>query len=253
MTCIVVSVMMVGVCQAQLIKITTDQAFWYPFTFVENGQPRGIHIDLVKKALTNLDHEIKFFPKPWKRCLQDAKDGKYDAVVSASYKVERAKYLIYPTDAAVAKKSQWRITQVEYIVITNAGLDYRFNGDIKALPHPVRTPIGYSIADDLMSAGVKVFQAPDITDCVTQLVKSGRGSFVTPPQNAAHLQNLSQYKDKLLIHPRPLKSKSYYMVFSANRGQISPKTRQQIWNEIERLRDNAAYMTMLFNNYSGKK
>ena len=198
-----------GLCQQKSINIVTDQAYWYPFTFSKGDQAKGIHIEIVHQALENLNYTVNFYPKPWKRCLKDAQNGKYGAVVSASYKHERAEYLFYPDDAGSAKKSLWRITQVEYIVITNADSSYLFDGDLKTLPSPVRTPLGYSIADDLRSAGVTVTEIPDITNCVNQLVKSKRGSFVTPPENAPIFLNDERFKGKLKIHQKPIKSKSF--------------------------------------------
>ncbi len=242
-----------GFCQSKSISIVTDQAYWYPFTFVQKGQPKGIHIDVVQKALTNLNYSVNFYPKPWKRCLQDAKAGKYDAIVSASYKPERAQYLFYPEDASSAKKSAWRITQVAYVVITNASSPYLFNGDVTSLPSPVRTPLGYSISDDLKSAGVNVLEAPDIIDCINQLVKSGRGSFITPPQNAVIWQADNRFKGRLKIHEMPIKSKSYYMGFAVKNQKLNQTEISAIWDEIAKVREDQVFMTRLFNEYKGQK
>jgi polar amino acid transport system substrate-binding protein len=242
-----------GYCQQSTINIVTDQAYWYPFTYSQGGQAKGIHIDIVQKALSNLNYTVRFYPKPWKRCLQEAKKGKYDAVVSASYKPERAQYLIYPDDAAGALKSLGRITQVEYVVITNSDVSYTFDGDVKSLPQPVRAPLGYSIVDDLKSAGISVFEAPDIIDCVRQLVDSGRGTFVTPPENAIDLQLDKRFMGKLKIHPKPIKSKSYFIAFSIKNQKLNREKILAVWNEIARLREDQDFIKALFKKYKGRK
>ncbi|MBU1344629.1 MAG: transporter substrate-binding domain-containing protein [Proteobacteria bacterium] len=240
-------------CQQSTIHIATDQAYWYPFTYSQGSQAKGIHIDMVQKALSNLNYAVKFYPRPWKRCLQETKDGKYNAIVSASYRPERAQYLIYPDDAAAALKSLWRITQVEYIVITHSDDAYIFDGDVKSLPQPVRAPLGYSIADDLKSAGIPVLEAPGIIDCARQLVESGRGAFVTPPQNAVELQLDKRFMGKLKLHPKPIKSKSYFMAFSIENQKLKQEEIVAIWNEIARLREDQDFMKALFNKYDGEK
>ncbi len=242
-----------GYSQQQTIHIVTDKAYWYPYTYSQGDQAKGIHIDLVQKALVNLNYNVRFYPKPWKRCLNDVKEGKYDAIVSASYKPDRSKYLIYPDDADKSVKSLWRITQVEYVAVTNYSSTYIFKGDIKTLPLPVRAPLGYSIVGDLRAAGISVIESPDTTDCVIQLIKSGRGSFVTPPQNAIHIQIDDRFKGKLTIHPKPIKSKSYFMGFAIKNQKISPEKMLAIWNEIARIRKDQAYMKMLFNKFKGQK
>ena len=243
----------IGYCQQDIIRIVADQTYWYPFTYSHGGQAKGIHIDMVQKALSNLNFDVRFYPKPWKRCLQDAKNGKYDAIVSVSHKQERTAFLIYPDDAANPGKSLWRITQVEYVVITNSHEPYTFDGDLKSLPQPLRAPLGYSIADDLKSTGIKVFEAPDTMDCVTRLVKSGRGSFITPLKNALDLQFEKQFKGKLRIHSTPLKSKSYFLGFIIKNQKIDRRQMTDIWNEIARLREDKSFMKELLNKYSGQK
>ncbi len=250
---LIILIPIIGYCQQDMIRIVTDQGYWYPFTYSQGDQVKGIHIDVVRKALSNLNYPVRFYPKPWKRCLQDIKNGKYDAIISASYKPERAEYILYPDDAAIREKSVWRITQVEYVVITNFDEPYTFYGDLKSLPQPVRAPLGYSIVDDLKSAGIKVFEAPDTMDCVTRLVKSGRGSFIAPPQNAMDLQLEEEFKGKLKIHPNPIKSKSYFMGFAVKNQKLDRKSIRAIWNEIARLRENQSFMKALFNKYKGRK
>ncbi len=240
-----------GYSQKVTINIVTDQAYWYPFIYSQNDLAKGIHIDIVKKALLKLNYIPKFYPKPWKRCLRDIKKGSYDGIVSASCKPERAEYLIYPEDAKNLTKSLWRITQVEYIAITYFNSSYIFNGDVKSLPLPVRAPLGYSIVDDLKAAGIHVLEAPDTIDCARQLIKSKRGSFITHPQNAIGILYDNQFKGKLKIHPQPIKSKSYFMAFSIRNQKFDRKIIMEIWNEIVKVRNDKDFMKGLYNKYNG--
>ncbi|OGR11481.1 MAG: hypothetical protein A2277_13235 [Desulfobacterales bacterium RIFOXYA12_FULL_46_15] len=234
------------------INIVTDSAYWYPYTYSEDNQAKGIHIDMVQKALANLNHTRNFHPRPWKRALDGMKNGEFDAVVSASYKPERAGYLLFPDDAATCVKSMWRITQVEYVVITNPDESYTFEGDLNTIPQPVRAPLGYSIADTLRAAGVAVLEAPDIIDCVIQLVSSKRGAFITPPENAMGLQLDDRFRGRLKIHLKPIESKSYYMAFSKKNQTLLFEEIKAIWDEIARLRENEPFMKSLFDKYQGK-
>ena len=242
-----------GYSQPNIIHVVTDQAYWYPYTYSQGDEAKGIHIEMVQKALTNLKYKVQFYPKPWKRCLNDIKEGKYDAIVSASFKPERAKYLFYPDDAVISEKSLWRITQVEYVAITNVDSSYTFNGDVKTLPLPVRVPLGYSIVDDLKAEGILAVESPDTTDCAIQLIKSGRGAFITPSQNAIHIQRDDQFKEKLTIHPKPIKSKSYFMGFAIKNQKLTQEEVLAIWNEIAQIREDQGYMEALFNKFKGQK
>ena len=239
-----------GLCRSGAIQVCTDQNYWYPFSYAQQNEAKGIHIEIAAQALKNLGYAYKFSPLPWKRCLQTAGRGDFDAVLSASYNPQRAHRFIYPPDAADPRPSDWRITQVEYVVITLKGNDYGFEGDMRTLPHPVRSPLGYSIVNDLKDAGIRTVTSPDIRECMQQLILSGRGSVITPPQNARHLIREPRFAGKLKIHQHPVKSKSYFMVFSRQRGNLAKSEINSIWDEIRKLRSDHAYIDQLFRKYA---
>ena len=77
------------------LKICTDENFWYPFSYSQNGESKGLHIDVVTEACRQLGWKCGFTPLPWKRCLEvSAKRGFSDTVVAASYKADRTE--VYP-------------------------------------------------------------------------------------------------------------------------------------------------------------
>jgi len=221
-----------GTLQAQAIKIAVDKNMWYPYTYVEDGTVKGLHIDIIKKALKILGYTPEFTPLPWKRCLRTTKNGKYDAVVSASYKSERAKYLYYPKGASSTKKSMYHITQVQYSVITNKHDSFEFDGDVKKLPNDVMAPLGYSIVDDLRKQGVIVVETSSDIDSFRKLLLAKKGCIVTLPQIANMLMQQSTYADKYYISKKNYKSKPYFIAFS-KKTNISKEQREQIWNEIK--------------------
>ncbi|NNG02363.1 MAG: transporter substrate-binding domain-containing protein [Desulfobacteraceae bacterium] len=234
-----------------VLRVGTDQNFWYPFTYTDQGKASGIHIDIAAQALKNLGFRAEFIPLPWKRCLEQMRQGKLDAVVSASYKPDRAPYLFYPADAASTDESKWRITQVAYVVITGIDDPYEYTGDVQSLPLPVRAPLGYSIVDDLKAQGVTVLTAPDTQLCMSQLIRSGRGTVITPPQNADRFNTDGNFTGKIKIHSQPISSKSYFMVFAKKNQKLDENTITSIWTEIARLRRDKSYMAALFGRYAG--
>ena len=238
--------------QAATINICTDKNFWYPFTYVQNKQSAGLHIAIVRSALKSTQHSYSFTPLPWERCLKAAKKGRYDAVVSASYKDKRAEYLHYPKDAKTAKKSDNRISQVEYVVVSMATHDYNFDGEIKGLPSPVRATKGYSIVDDLIGSGLKVDTAKGDANNLRKLLRDKKGVVITLPETARYFSQQAKFKNKLKIHPIPIKSKSYYMPFSKH-SSLSEQERVAIWQAIAHIRDDEALVQKFINDLSNTK
>ncbi len=238
-----------GSLAAVELKICTDNNYWYPYTYMEHEKSLGMHVDMVRQALKNTGHKAIFTPLPWKRCLKEMEKGQYNAVVSASYKPDRAEYLIYPPDAQVGKESKWRIMQVSYAVVTHINNKYQFTGDLNTLPEPVRAPFAYSIAEDMRSAGINVKTDYNIIECVKKLLRSQNGVVIMPPRNAEILNNKGIGNYKLNIHKIPIKSKSYFIAFSKVNPLFSQEEIRKIWNEILRLREDNVYMQKLFDKY----
>lgn len=247
---LLLSVMLTSsVSAAGKITICSDSNFWYPFTFVKGDESAGLHIDIIAKALSNLGYQFEFKPLPWKRCLADAERGTVDGVATASYKYKRALYLHYPSDAATAHKSAKRVMQVEYNVVTSADNSYEFDGEIKTIPTPIRTPRGYSIADDLRNKGLTVDDsAPGDENNLRKLLRLGKGSVIIIPEVVAALSDKEEYKGKLKVSETPLKSKSYYLAI-AKVSNLSAEKREEIWAEISKVRDDAAFMAEVSAKY----
>lgn len=236
------------------IIICTDANFWYPFTFVRNHQAAGLHIDIISKALRNLGYEPQFKPASWQACLDLAKAGKIDAIATASYRDDRAIYLEYPSGAAVDIKSPWRVTDVEYSVITplrnkeDKKVLYEFTGNVKTIPQPVRVPAKYSVASDLKKEGLTVEEGKNSLANFKSLVKEKTGSVVDLAGVAKYYAAQPQFADKYIIQKKPFNLKSYYLAFS-KKSSIKRDDMKIIWKEIANVRENTETLSEFFKKY----
>jgi len=123
---------------------------------------------------------------------------------------------------------------------------YEFNGDIISLPRPVRAPLGYSIVDDLKNEGIEVEKAFSSKSNIAKLIRDKKGVVITLPMVAEILSK--KYPNKLKTHPAPIKSKSYFIVFS-KKGCMTKKERMEVWNEIVRLRNDQEFMSSIYEKY----
>lgn len=236
------------------ILICTDTNFWYPFTYLQNQKPTGLHIDIIRSALQTLGYEPRFKATSWKQCLSDAEHGLVDAVATASYRDDRAVYLNYPAGAAVDRKSPWRVSQVGYVLVTPAfnkqgeKNTYHFDGNFKTVPEPVRVPIHYSVAKDLEKEGLKVREGKNSLYNFKRLVAERTGSVVDIEDVALHFETQPQFAEKLVIQKRRLNSKSYFLAFS-KQGSVKRDESKIIWKEIAKIRDNPKLMAEFLKKY----
>jgi len=238
----------------QSFTICTDTNFQFPFSFMKNKKPIGLHIDIIDAALRSLNIEPRYEPTTWSGCLNRAKAGSVDAVATAAYMDERALYMYYPSDAINNNKSSWRITQVQYKVITslldnNGNVNhYQFDGKINNVPEPVRVPTGYFIVHDLQKARVKVKEGQNSLDDFQSLLKERTGSVVDLAEVAEQLGLQPQFANQFYIHPQPLVIKSYYLAF-AKRGHLSLAQAQKVWDAIAKVREDTVLMAEFLKKY----
>lgn len=234
--------------QAKTLAIQTDSD-WFPYTYEEENESLGIHVDIVKEALTALKYTFTFTPFPWKRCLANLEFGNVEVILSASYKDKRALYAHYPTDAATAKKSNWRIDQVEYVLITRKGEPYEFDGDFSKIPQPVNVALGAAIGDFLQEKGIEVKENIKNSGNINMLLAHRAASIAMNPLLAENFNKIGKFKGKLKIHSLPLRSKSYFLIFS-KMGKLSAKERNTIWKAITKVRDNKPLMLRILKKYN---
>ncbi len=238
--------------QAQSITICTDRNYWYPYTYEEQNIAKGMHVDIVAKALSRLGYQPIFTPLPWKRCLQSIEVGLYNAILSASYKPERARYIHYPPDGGISKQSEWRVMQVEYVVVVSRRDPYEFDGNPATLPRPVMVPLGYSIADDLRELGIEAKTDPSTIRIMKELMQTQKGVVITPPMNAKALMDDPIISGSLRINHLPFTSKSYFLGFSKTKSNLNLPEMKRIWDEIAAVRNDQAFMAQLFQRYAVK-
>ena len=70
-----------------------------PAEYIEDGESKGINVEIVKEALKRMGYDCKISFLPWKRALSRVKNGKADGIIDAAYSEERAAYMYYPPEA----------------------------------------------------------------------------------------------------------------------------------------------------------
>lgn len=232
---------------AKNIRLTIDERNWYPFTFVKNNSPEGMHVELVKKAFENLGYSISIDYLPRKRCLFSIENGSIDAMISISYNQEVAKSMAFPEDAANPGESQWRIMQVDHVVVTPKS-SFEFDGKVESLPEPVRIPSGESITAYIEASGRIIDEAKTDEQNFGKMLRDMNGCVITTTMLAEKTAARPEYRGKMDIHATPLASHSYHIGFS-KKSNISSEEKQKIWEETRKLRNDYVFMLQLYSLY----
>jgi len=87
--------------ELQVVTILSDNGY-PPYSYVENGIPKGIYVDLINEVAKEMasDYKIKIRPLPWKRALQEIKNGREFAVMPPYVHAQRE--YIWPYSSPLA-------------------------------------------------------------------------------------------------------------------------------------------------------
>ena len=235
--------------QAKTLKMCADGRDWYPFTYKDKRTSKGMHIDLVSKALGDLGYTLQISPLPRNRCMKiNAKNGTIDAVVSVSYEAELAENLEFPPDSEKSGESPWRIMQVDHMLVTHINGDYEYNGDKSTFPQPVRIPRGETLTGELVKLGLKVEEAKGDKNNFAKLIRDKKGSVVSTSIIAEGMNKNKKMEGQFLIQSTPITSKSYHLAFS-KAAKISAEEKKKIWEAIAKWRDDYVYMLGVYAQY----
>lgn len=80
-----------------LNKLTCHSTVYAPFVFQDNGDIKGIDIDVIKEIGRRLEIEINFVLKPWKRLEKEVEEGSVSCVAAYFRTEERIKYMDFTT------------------------------------------------------------------------------------------------------------------------------------------------------------
>ena len=125
---------------------------------------------------------------------------------------------------------------------------YEFDGNLSGVPQPVNVGIGATIKDDLTSHGILAGENISNAKNVKMLLSRRLNSITMNPLLAKEFNSHGKSAGRLKIHSIPLRSKSYFLIFS-KKGQFSFYERKQIWSAIITVRDNEEWMLNMLHRY----
>ncbi|WP_022669079.1 substrate-binding periplasmic protein [Desulfospira joergensenii] len=105
-------------------EVTICYGPWKPYEYREDNQTKGVNVEATEAAANTLGIGINWVAYPWNRCLESAKSGVVDGLMSLYRTAERETYLFYPDENLNIDKS---------VFITYPGSGVIFDGSLKSL------------------------------------------------------------------------------------------------------------------------
>jgi polar amino acid transport system substrate-binding protein len=153
-----------AMAEEKTLTIAAD--VWCPINCDPTGTEQGIGIDLAREIFAPLGYKVAYVTMPWARALQEAREGKVDAVVGANHSDDPS--LIFPktplsatNDNLYARKDDhFPFTDISSLREKRIGIirDYGYGERVKALiAQQASLPGGLQIVsgDDALEQNIK--------------------------------------------------------------------------------------------------
>jgi len=190
-------------CVAAPFLVVTSN--YPPYSFVEEGVPKGMAIDVLKAAFARMKVELRIEFLPFPRALRMFQHGEVDGLFPCSFKEERVAYTMYPKEYLITDSMA---------LFTRADTKIHFTGDINQLGDyyfgKQRDAFNGQAFTDAVKSGVisKITEAEDQRNVVLMLV-AGRFDIAAAPRQvllyyAKETGNLDNIKELLPALEKPV-------------------------------------------------
>lgn len=121
---VVLSIFVATMCCSFQVKaentIMLAGANWEPY-MGEELPGKGFLVELSTEALKRVGYDVDIVFVPWARAVEMTKEGKYTALVGASFNQERSEFLSYPNSSWEVKMSFFSLPgkQIQYTTLEN--------------------------------------------------------------------------------------------------------------------------------------
>lgn len=221
------------------VRICVGDEYWFPFSYLQDGVIKGVHLDMAKMALNAAGYDAEFVAMPWARCTEhETRNGAIDVPLSAGWRKDRSDWLYYPPGAETDGpncKSPFSLMCNGYVVVVPAKSKFKFTGDLGKVPQPIRIVQGYTQIKEYQSRGVQVDTGPSDESNLRKMLRDQTGSVLILIQSAQQFASAPELNNKFRIIENYDDSGDSFMPFS-KKGKISEADAKRVWEEIAKLR-----------------
>ena len=221
---------------ARLLLVTLD---YPPYEYVEQGEVKGLAVNVVRELFRRLDEEIEIQSLPWARSLKMVELGNADAIFTAYRTPEREAYLNYTDEVLMPQ-------EVSLFVLKSSSLKkYENLAALTDYQFAARFGVSYGAAfDQAVTDGVigNIHRVSD-GDTVIRLLLNERADIVIFNRLGGYyrFRNLGVANQVRELEP-PLQSVPSYIAFSKKRRLAGLRDRVDAMLKV--MKQDGSYQTL---------
>lgn len=223
------------------LKLCYDDVPQSPWTMPDGT---GLNLDLLKRVEKHLGEQFLFASKPWRRCLEEMRNGIVDGTIGGGDSVDRREYSVLPLLPNGQGDPEQALYSDYYLVFIRKGSGASWNGrQFLNLNGDVVAQRGYIVVEELRQRGHRVrdsIKSPEeglrmlmvgSADAAVVLGVEAEEKLATNPQYQAHIEQA-----RYVFSAVPL-----YLLISRRAYEADPHRINRVWQGIRTIRATPAY------------
>jgi polar amino acid transport system substrate-binding protein len=220
------------------VRLCCDTVDVYPW--VVDGS-RGVNFMHLQTVAQRLGITFEITAVPWRRCLEQVRQGTMDGAFPASVTPERQALGVYPGGAT---------PDLNRRLMTNGYALYRRKGDtvnydgrqITGLSGPVGAQAGYSIVSQLREMGLPLdISSADPAQTLRKLAVGRIAAAALQISQGDESIRQAEFAGKIERFGPPLVEKPYYLLFGKPFYTRETALAEAIWSQIAVVRESAEF------------
>ena len=209
---------------------------WHPYTYQNNGKASGFEIEILDAVMKTLNIRVEYINYPWKRCLNNLKEGKADILVSLLKTPEREKYAYFPdTHISISKT----------VFFTKKDSRVSFNGSYEALKgFNIGVIMGFSYDEAFDKADfLKIDSSVNTRTLITKLLNDRHDLAAENQAVVTACARQMGVRDKIRFLDPPIHSEKLYVGFS--KAKNTGKLCSDFSKELKNFKKSKQYLSIL--------
>lgn len=231
---------------------------WKPYEYVENGEMKGIDVDIVHTIMNRLNIPYKIMLVPWPRALKMLKTGKADTCFSVSYASSREDFLFYTEDqkafaeTGVMPKDYMYISDYVFFIrkLHETSLKYESYDQIIADGYRVGINQDYTYTPEFLEAKLNTVTHIHPKDSFKALMAGEIDVFACEKALGLAYTKEMNLSEEITYISKPIFTKPYLLPFAKNSTYPQAEhVMKQFYSELRKIRETGEYQA-IYDKYT---
>ncbi len=208
----------------------------------------GLNFDMLKRVEALLGERFRYTGRPWKRCLEELRLGRVDALMGAADGPERRAFAVFPLRDDGSVDSSQAMYSERYNVFLRKGSTAAWDGRrLRTRDNAVLVQSGYLVAGFARQRGLQAMERAKSSEEALRLLSEGMfdAAILYGDESLLIAREDPRFRARVVHAPGPFWVSDFYLMASAHTYKRDPARIKAIWQAVATVRQSAEYQKLV--------